>query len=104
MSNFANSEDLMKCNIILHFTRVYTVCRGKKDRQTKNTICLSFYNLTPLDMYNRLAQARCIKSKGKYISIQRGKVMIKKTFTVISELMISRTNRRLEESLYSGYA
>ena len=27
----------MKCSIMLHFIRVYTVCKGKKDIKTKNT-------------------------------------------------------------------
>ena len=39
----------MKCRIII---RVYTVCKGKKEIQTKNTIFFENYNLTPLDMYN----------------------------------------------------
>ena len=34
----------MKCHIMRHFIRVYTVSYGKKDLQTKN--------LTPLAMYN----------------------------------------------------
>ena len=28
----------MKCSIMLHFIRVYTICIGKTDLQTKNTI------------------------------------------------------------------
>ena len=28
----------MKCHILQHFIRVYTVCQGKKDLHTKNTI------------------------------------------------------------------
>ena len=27
-------KTLMKCSIVLHFIRVYTVCKGKKDIQT----------------------------------------------------------------------
>ena len=50
MSTFANSED--PCSIMLHFIRVYTVCKGKKIFRQKNTIFFENYNLTPLDMYN----------------------------------------------------
>ena len=52
----------MKCSIMLHFIRVYTVFKDKKKifRQ-KNTIFFSNYNLTPLDMY----QVYCIKPKGR---------------------------------------
>ena len=37
MSTFANSEDPdeMQHNDMLHFIKVYTVCKGKKDLQTK---------------------------------------------------------------------
>ena len=43
MGTFANNEDpdemqqktQMKCSIMLHFIRVYTVCKGEKDLQTK---------------------------------------------------------------------
>ena len=60
----------MKCSKMLHFTRVYTVCKGKKDLQTKE-----YNNLTPLDMYNGLSQAYCIKPEG---------VQNFKTFTIMS--------------------
>ena len=43
----------MKCSIMLHFIRVYSVCKGKKDLQTKKYNTYIFflnYNLTPLDM------------------------------------------------------
>ena len=53
----------MKCCIMLHFIRVYTVCKCKKDLQTKNTIFFYNYNLTPLDMYNGLSQVYCIKAE-----------------------------------------
>ena len=33
-STFANIED-MKCSIMLHFIRVYTVCKGKKRASDK---------------------------------------------------------------------
>ena len=54
----------MKCSIMLHFIRVYTVCKGKKDLQTKNTIFLTFI-LIPLCMYNGLSQARKRESISK---------------------------------------
>ena len=44
----------MKCSIMLHFIRVYTVC---KYRQSNTIICFN-YNLTSLDMYNGSHQAR----------------------------------------------
>ena len=40
----------MKCSIMLHFIRVYTICKGKKDLQTKRIQYLfEKYNLTPLE-------------------------------------------------------
>ena len=33
-----NVKTRMKCSIMLHFIRVYTVCKGEKGRQTKNSI------------------------------------------------------------------
>ena len=35
MSTFANSEDPAKCSIMLHFIKVYSICQGEKDLQTK---------------------------------------------------------------------
>ena len=32
----------MKCSIMLHFIRVYTVCPGKKNLKTKNTVCKGY--------------------------------------------------------------
>ena len=54
----------MKCSIMLYFIRVYTVCKGKKDLQTNNTIFLN-YTLIPLCMYNGLSQARIRESISK---------------------------------------
>ena len=57
MSTFANSEDPDEMQHQLHFIRVNTVCKGKKDIQAKeslNTIFFENHNLTPLDMYNGL--------------------------------------------------
>ena len=51
----------MKCSRMLHFIRVYTVCEGKKDLQTKEYTIFENYNLTPLDMYNGLSHVYCIK-------------------------------------------
>ena len=45
----------MKCCIMQHFIKVYTVCKGKKDIQTKQTIFWGKYNLTPIP--GRLAQS-----------------------------------------------
>ena len=66
----------MKFRIMRHFIRVCTVCHGKKDLQTKNTIFFENTNLTPLDMYNELSQVYCIKPEGKSISIQRVKMYV----------------------------
>ena len=39
----------MKCHIMWHFIRVYTVCKGKEDLQTKKTkMFVLNYNLYPL--------------------------------------------------------
>ena len=55
----------MKCSIMLHFIRVYTVCNGKNDLQTKEyTIFFENDNLTPLDMYNGLFQVYCNNQEG----------------------------------------
>ena len=55
----------MKCSIMQHFIRVYTVCKGKKDLQTKEYNNFENYNLTPLDMQNELSQVYCIKPEGR---------------------------------------
>ena len=63
----------MKCNIMLHFIMVYTVCKGKKILRQKNK--KKFFliiTLPPLDMYNGLSQVCCIKPEGRIqFSIQR---------------------------------
>ena len=51
----------IKCSIMLHFIRVYTVCKGKKDLRQKNTLSFQNYNLTPLDVYNGPSEVYCIK-------------------------------------------
>ena len=61
----------MKCSIMLHFIRVYTVCKGKKDLQTKNVVFFENYNMTPLDMYNGLPKFNVSTQKEESISIQR---------------------------------
>ena len=48
---------------MLHFIRVYIVKVEKIFRQ--NIIFFEIYDLTPLDMYNGLSQAYCIKPKGR---------------------------------------
>ena len=50
MSYLANSEDQMKCCIMQYFIKVYTICYGKIDLQTENTI-LFYNNRTPLGIY-----------------------------------------------------
>ena len=64
MNNFANSEnqDEMQHNTAfsrLHFIRVYTVCKVKK-----NTMLFENYYLAPLKIYNGLSQVHCIKPDG----------------------------------------
>ena len=42
----------MKCSIMLHYIRVYTVCKGKKKTSDKIQYYFLFnYSLTALDMY-----------------------------------------------------
>ena len=60
----------IKCSIMLHFIRVYTVCKGKTDLQTIEDKKFENYNLTPFDMYNRLSQVYYINQKEESISIQ----------------------------------
>ena len=56
----------MKCSIMLHFIRVYNVCKGEKDLQTKIQYYFN-YNPTPLDMYNGLSKVY-LYQKEVYIS------------------------------------
>ena len=59
MSTFVNGEDPDEMH---HFVRVYTVCKGQKDLQTKvKEFLFENYNLTPLEVYNGLSQVYCIK-------------------------------------------
>ena len=54
---FANSEDQDEMQLRLHFIRVYTVCKGNHDLQTKEcNIVLKNCKLIPLDMYTVLSQ------------------------------------------------
>ena len=57
---------------MLLFIRVYTVCKGKKDLQTKEYILCSNYNLTPFDMCNGLSQVYCINPEGRIHYYTRG--------------------------------
>ena len=59
MSTFANIEDQ---DIMLHFIRVYTVCKGEIDLQPKNARFKKKMknNLKPLDMYSILFQVYSI--------------------------------------------
>ena len=55
----------IKCSISLHLIRVYTVCKGKTDLQTKEYNIVLMYNLTTQDMNNELSQVYCIKPEGR---------------------------------------
>ena len=73
MNTLAYSEDPDKMQHMLHFIRVYTVCKEKIDFRQNNTL-IKNYNLKPLDMYNGLSQAYSITlshQKEKSNSIQR---------------------------------
>ena len=64
MKTSANSEnkDEMQHNTAfsrLHFIRVYTVCKVKKEYNV-----FEKYNLAPLKLYNGLFQVYCIKPDG----------------------------------------
>ena len=49
----------------MNFISVYTICKGKKDLQTKEYNIFENFNLTPLNMYNGLFQVYCIKPEGR---------------------------------------
>ena len=55
---------------MLHFIRVYTVCKGKK-RSPDERIHFLNYNLTLLDMYNGLSKFIVSDQKNESISKQR---------------------------------
>ena len=80
MGTFTNSEDPdeMPHDAAFHI-RVYTVCYGKMDLQTKKTIFFENYNLTSLDMYNGLSQVYCIKPEGSKGLINYSKFHLLKT-------------------------
>ena len=62
----------MKCSIMLHFIRVYTVCKGKKDLQTKeNNIFGKLYPGSPRCL-NGLPQVYVSNQKKESISVQKG--------------------------------
>ena len=66
MSTLANSEDPGEIQHnayeMLHFIRIYTVCNGKKDLQTKEFF---FFLQTPIYMYYGLSQVSCTKPEGR---------------------------------------
>ena len=66
------AKTLMKYSIMLHFIRVYTVCRGKNDLQKIYNIFFN-YNPTLLDMYNGLSQVCCFKPDGRVYSVNCSK-------------------------------
>ena len=58
---FANSEDpdeMQHNSIMLHFIRVYTVCKGEKIFRQKNAIFFESYNLTHWAIPSLLCQTR----------------------------------------------
>ena len=57
---------------MLHFIRVYTVCKGKEDLQTKEYNFLK-YNLTSPDMYIDYPNFVVSNQKEESINIQRVK-------------------------------
>ena len=60
MRPYANSEDPDEMqHYMLHFIRVYTVCKVKNIFR-QNTILCENYTLKLLDMYNGLSQVYCI--------------------------------------------
>ena len=63
----------MKCSMMLHFIRDYTVYTGKKDLQIKKYNFFENFIMTPQDMYIGLSQVYCIKPEGRihWTSIQR---------------------------------
>ena len=62
MDTFTNSEDPEEMpHIMWHFIRVYTVCKGKKDLQTKTQYFFKLQPDTPKFMYSGLSQVYCIK-------------------------------------------
>ena len=66
----------MKCSIMLHFIRVYTVCKGKKDLQTKeyNIFVLKIIIWHPRKVQWTIPTLLYISNqKEEYISIHRVK-------------------------------
>ena len=65
----------MKCSILLHFIRVYSVCKGYKVLQTKEYNIFENYKLTPLDKICTMDYPKFTVSnqKDKSISIKRVK-------------------------------
>ena len=63
-THFTNSEhpDEMLHNAAFHQG---LHCYGKKNLHTKNSKTFENYNLTPLDVYNRLSQVYYIKPEGR---------------------------------------
>ena len=80
----------MNSHIMLHFIRVYTVCKGKKYLQTKEYNIFENYNQKSLDMYNDYAKFIVSNQKEESISIQRVKTggktgYIKKTIFLVQK-------------------
>ena len=71
MSTFANSEDHVEMQHSTAFHHALTVCKGKKDLQTKGYNIFENYNLTLLDIYNGHSQVYSSKQEDKSISIQK---------------------------------
>ena len=69
---FQTVKTQVKCCIMQHFIRVFTVCLSKKDLKTKNIIFFENYILPPLDMYNGLYRVYCIKPEGRFLQYTKG--------------------------------
>ena len=63
----------MKCSIMLHFIRVYTVCKGEKDIQTKEYDTLKIITLHPFIFTMDYPKVIASNQKEESISIQRVK-------------------------------
>ena len=66
-------ESLKSVQRALFYHGLHTLFVKVKRFLDKNTIFICNYNLIPIDMYNGLSEAYCIKPVGKSISMQRVK-------------------------------
>ena len=54
----------MKCRVMWHFIRLYTVKVKKNFRQNK-AVCFYYYKLTPLAIYNGSFQLNFVEPEGR---------------------------------------